>query len=100
AGAMAQIAAFIFGAGVIGAFGGVDVIVSLVHLRIETNVVEDEEFSFRAEIGRVADARRIDIFLGRLGDRTRAAVIGLARGGLGHVAEDRKRRLREERVDD
>ncbi len=88
AGAMAQIAAFIFGAGVVGAFGGVDVIEALVHLRVETHVVEDEEFGFRAEIGRVADARRVQIFLGGLGDGARAAVIGLAGGS----ARPRRRR--------
>jgi hypothetical protein len=44
--------------------------------RVEADVVEDEELGFRTEIGGVADAAGVQIFLRGLGDRARAAAIG------------------------
>ena len=98
-GTVAQIAAFIFGAGVVGAFLGIDEVEALVHLDAETHIVEHEEFGFRAEIGGVADARGIDIGLGGLGDGARAAGIMLVGGRLQHVADQDQRGLGEERID-
>ena len=99
AGAMAEIALLIFGAGVVGAFLGVDVIEALVHADIEAHIVEDEELGFRAEIGGVADARGIHIGFGGLGDGARAAAVALAGGGLEHVADQDQRGLGEEGID-
>ena len=70
----------------------------LYGIGLETHVVEDEELGFRAEIGGVADPGRLEVGLGLLGDRARVAAVGLARRRLEHVADDRQRRGREERV--
>ena len=99
-GAMAQIAAFIFGAGVVGAFLGVDIIEGFVHFDAEPHIVEDEEFGFGAEIGGVANARRIDIGLGGLGDGARAAGVILVGHRLQHIADQDQRGLGKEGVND
>ena len=96
---MAQIAAFVFGAGVVGAADRVDRIEGLVHLHVEADVVENEEFRFGAEIGGVGDAGGSHVFLGGLGDRARAALIMLSGGGDDDVAVDHQRGLRKEGVD-
>ena len=48
---------------------------------------------------RVADAGRLHVGFGLLGDGARIALVELAGRGLEHVAEDRHRGLGEERVD-
>ena len=89
----------IFRAGVVGAFHGVDVVEALVHADVETDIVEDEEFGFRTEIGGVADARGIHIVLGGLGDGARAAAIALAGGRLETSQIRIERGLGEEGID-
>jgi hypothetical protein len=97
---MAQVAGLVFRAGVVCAFGGVDVVEALVHLGVEAHVVEDEEFRFGPEIDRVAHAGGLHIFLRGLGDRARATSIVLPRCGLDDVAHERQGGLCEERIDE
>jgi hypothetical protein len=66
---------------------------------IEADVVEDEEFRFRADKDGVAEAARLDIGLGALGGRTGVAVIKLAGRRLDDVAADDHHRRRAERID-
>ena len=97
---VAEIAAFILGVGVGREFDRVELEAGLVGLGGIFDVVEDEELGFRTEEDGVADAHRLDHALGLLGDAARIAVVGLAGGRLEHVADERQRRLGEERIDD
>ncbi len=80
-------------------FGRVESVAGVVRRDRPADIVEDEEFGFRAEIDRIADAGRLDIGQGLLGDRTRVAVIGLVGVGIHDIAEQEQRRLLVERVD-
>ena len=99
AGPVAEVAHLVVGAGVGRQLGAVEAESGIVGLDGEADVVEDEELRLRAEHDAVADAGLLEIGLGALGDRAGIALVHLARGRLEHVAEDRHRRLREERVD-
>ena len=79
-------------------FVGVELEAGVVGIGPEAHVVEHEEFGFGAEKGGVADAGRLQIGFGLLGDAARVAVIGLAGGGIENVADDDQRGSREERV--
>jgi hypothetical protein len=70
------------------------------HVDVPLDAVENEELGFRTEVGGVAQAGRLQVGLGALGDRTRVAVVTLAVGRLDHVAGDDHRGLVEERVDE
>ena len=78
---------------------GVDLVEHRVGFDLEADVVENEEFSFRAEEGGVADAGGDQMLLGALGDRAGIAVIKLAGGGLDDVAENDQLGLSGERID-
>ncbi len=97
--AVTQIAALIFGIHVRGQLDRVDPEAGVVGIGLELHVVEHEEFGFGPEIDVVADARRFHVGDGLLGHPARVAVIGLAGGRLEHVAHDRERGFREERID-
>ncbi len=97
--AVAVIAFREFLAGDIGAFLGIQLVHHRIHLHFVANVVEHEEFGFRAEIGGVAEAGGGEMLLGALGDRAGIAVIELASRGLDHVTEDDQLGLGGERVE-
>ena len=96
--AVAEVAALVGGIGIGGQFDRIDLEAGVVGLGREAHVVEYEELGLGAEEYRVADAGRLEIGLGFLGDAARIAVIGLAAGGIENVAVDDHRRGREERV--
>ena len=96
---VAEVAHLVFGAAVGGQLRAVEPEAHVVGIAGVAHVVEDEELGFRAEHDRVADAGLLEIGLGALGDRARIALVHLAGGGLEHVAEDRHRGLREERIE-
>ncbi len=103
-GTVAQIGMFeavaaIVGAGIVGAFLGVEGIEALVHRDVETHVVENEEFGFGTEKGGVAEAGAGEILLGRLGNGARIATVGLTGQRLDDIAGDGQRRLGEKRID-
>jgi hypothetical protein len=77
-----------------------DFIGDVAHVVAVTHRVEDEEFRLRAEERGVGDARRFQVRLGTLGDRTRIACVGLHRARLEHVALQDERLVRHERVDE
>jgi hypothetical protein len=63
------------------------------------HLVEDEELGLGAEVGGVAQAGRLHVGLGALGQRARVALVGLAVARLDDVAAQEQRRLLVERVD-
>ena len=65
----------------------------------ELHVVEDEEFGLGADEDGVADAGRLEIGLGALGDHARVTRIAFARAGLENVAEHGERGLGIEGVE-
>ncbi len=97
--AMAHIAFGIDLGGVLRQFRRVEGVAGIVRSDRPADVVEDEEFSFGAEIGRVADAGRADIGQSLLRDRARVAVIGFVGVRAHDIAEQEQRRLLIERVD-
>ena len=68
------------------------------HVDIPGHRVKHEEFGFRSEISRIADAGGLEISLGALGNRARVAVIAFAVRGLHHVAGQYQRSLVGKRV--
>ena len=82
------------------AFVGIDVEEGALHFYAPTHIVEDEEFRFRAKERGVTHARRFQVSLGALGDRTRAADVTLAGGRFDDVATDDEGFLFEERIHD
>ena len=65
----------------------------------EAHVVKDEELRFRPEVGRVGDARRLDVGLGLLGHVARVTTVGLERQRIVHEAVQVERLVLTERVD-
>jgi len=98
-GAVAAVAAFQLLAAVPGRFVLFDLVEAVARLGGPAHAVEHEEFRLGAEVGGVADARRLEVRLGALGQRTRIALIGLAVARLQHVAGQHQRRLVVEGVD-
>ena len=96
--AVAEIAALVGGVGIGRQFDRVDLEAGVVGVGLEADVVEHEELGFRTEEDGVADAGRLQIGLGLLGDAARVAVVGLAAGGIENVAVDDHGRGGEERV--
>ncbi len=96
---VAEIAHLVFGVHVRGQLGRIELVAAIERLGLEADVVEHEELGFRTEHGHVADAGLLQIVLRLAGDRARIALIGFVGQGLEHVAEHRKRALREERVE-
>jgi hypothetical protein len=66
---------------------------------LEADVVEHEEFGFRADIDGVADAAGLDEGFGAGGRRARVAAIKLAGRRLDDIAHQDQHRRRAERVD-
>nr|AIA13205.1 Unknown Function [uncultured bacterium] len=95
---VAKVARFIRCVVVRRQFGRVQPETGVVRVRLVLDVVEDEEFGFRADHDRVADAFRLHVGLGLLGRAARVAVVGLARDRVENVAKNHHRRLREERI--
>src|SRR6516162_464542 len=75
AGTIAEIA--LGSAGVPAALFGVNEIVAFVLILVEAHVVENEEFSFGAEVGGIRHARRGEIHLGLPCNIARIAIIAL-----------------------
>ncbi|EAT07975.1 hypothetical protein SKA58_08424 [Sphingomonas sp. SKA58] len=96
---VAQIAAFIFLAGVGRQFDVVDLEIALRVIIFETHIVEHEEFGFRPDIDRVAEPGRLDEGFRALGGRTRIAAVQLTGVRLDNVAENDQHGRRAERVD-
>ncbi len=69
------------------------------HVDVPLDGVEDEELGLGAEVARVAEAGRLEVRLGALGERARIALVALAVRRLDHVARDEQRRLVHERID-
>ena len=98
--AMAHIAFRIVRATVVGALNAVDLIEAAAHRVLKADIVEHEEFGFRAEIGRITNATGFEIGEGQLGRAARVAGIGFTRSRLENVADKNKLRLCRERVHD
>ena len=96
---VAGVAVLVFLAGVPGGFFGFDLHEAARHVDLPAHAVEDEELGLGAEVGGVAQAGRLHVGLGALGQRARVAFVGLAVGGVDDVAGQDQRRLFEERVD-
>ena len=97
--AVAEVASLVGGVRVDRQLGGVDLEAGIVRVGGEADVVEDEELGFRTEEGCIADAGRLQIGLGLLGDAARIAVVGLAAGRIENVAVEHSGRGGEERID-
>src|SRR5207249_10730903 len=87
-------------AGVPDGFLAVDRVVGAVGLGVESHVVEDEEFRFRAEDGAVGDASGPEIFFAALGDAAGVAVVGFLGAGLGDGSGEREGGFGHERIDE
>ena len=96
--AVAEVAALVGGVGVGRQLDRVDLEPGVVGLGGEAHVVEHEELGLRAEEDGVADAGRLEIGLGLLGDAARVAVVGLAARRIENVAGDDHRGGGEERI--
>jgi hypothetical protein len=80
--AVAEVAALVVGVVVGRQFGRVELEAGVVGgCLVIAHVVEHEELGFGAEIDGVADAGRLQIGFGLLGDAARVAVVGLAGDG-------------------
>ena len=99
AGTVARVAVLVLLARAPRCFFGVDLRERARHVDVPAHAVEDGELGFRAEEGRVADARGLQVGLGALGQRARVALVGLAVARLDDVAAQHQRRLFEEGVD-
>jgi hypothetical protein len=97
--AVAEIAALVVGIAVGRQFDRVDLETRIVRIGLEAHVVEHEEFGFRSEEDRVAEAHRAHQRFGLFRHAARIAVIGLAGRRLEHVADQNEGRLGKERID-
>ena len=97
---MAQVAAFELVMRLPGRFLGTDMVGGAAHFYFPADVVEHEEFVFRAEVGGVTHAGGGEIGLSALGDRAGIPVVRLHGGGLDDVATQVQRGVVAERVDD
>jgi hypothetical protein len=68
------------------------------HVDAPGDRVENEKLRLRAEIGRVAQAARLQVRLAPLGERTRIALIALAGSRLDHIARQNQRVFFAERI--
>ena len=82
------------------ALGRVERVVRVVRAEVVRDLVEDEELTLGAHVGRVRDARLVEIRLRPLGDAARVAVVLLAGERVGDLADDRERRRLGERIED
>ena len=89
---VAHVAAFIFAAGVARQLDVVELVIAGRIAVLEPDVVEHEELGLGADIDGVADAGRLDIGLGALGDRARIAPVKLARARIDDVADQDQHR--------
>ncbi|MDH6595247.1 hypothetical protein M2165_005136 [Variovorax sp. TBS-050B] len=96
---VAGVAVLVFLVAVPGGFFRFDLHEAARHVVLPAHAVEHEEFGFRTEVGGVAQARCLHVGLGALGERTRVALVGLAVGGVDHVAGQDQRRFFEEGID-
>ena len=96
---MGHVAAFVLGAGIPGRFARGQLVEAAVHLHVEADVVEHEEFQLGAEHGGVADARRLHEGFGALGGRARATGVELAGRGFDDVAVHDQGGLRGEGIE-
>ena len=83
---VAEVATFRLETGRPGTFFAVDFEEALAHAVFPADAVEDEELGFGTEIGRVTNARRLQIGFGAQAEGTRITVIVLAGLGFVHVA--------------
>src|SRR3546814_10386612 len=80
-----------------GGVNRIDLDEAALQAGIVTDRIEDEEFVFRTEERGVGNTRRLQIFLGALGKRTRVTAVALAGGRLDDIAGNHQRRIVEER---
>ena len=86
--------------GVPGPLVGVDGIEAEVRPAAVADVVEDEELGLRSEVRRVRDAGRLQVRLGLPRDVAGVAGVVLLGDRVDDVADQRKRRPGDERIDD
>ncbi len=96
--AVAEVAPFVGRVRVRWEFAGIEDVPAIVGIRLEADVVENEELGFRPEVDGIADVGGRRVGLRLLGDAARVAGVGLAGRGLEHVADDGECRRGEERV--
>ena len=82
------------------AFNRVDVIVPFVLVLIETDVVKDKEFRFRAEVGYIGDSQASEVIFRLPGNVARIPRIILSSDGIADVANDDERLGLEEGIDE
>ena len=95
---VAAVAAFEFGAGVVGAFFGVQLIAHAFASGGPANVVKHEELRLCAEICGVADTSGFHVCECAFRGRTRATLVTLASGRFDNVTNDDQGRLCGERI--
>ncbi len=97
--AVALVAAFDVLVGHPGALLGVDLEHRAGDVRLELDLVEDEELRLRANENGVTDTGGLEEFLGALGDGARVAVVALHGARLDDVADQDQGRLFGERIE-
>jgi hypothetical protein len=76
-----------------------DLAVAARHVDRPLDRVENEELGLRAEVRDVAQAGRLEIGLGALGERAGVALVTFAVGRLDDIAGEEQRRLLQERIE-
>ena len=97
---VAEVLAALLGPRVPHAFDGIDVVVALVVVLVETDRVEDVELGLGPEVGDVGDPRPLQIVLGLAGDVARVAGVELAGQRVLHEGVDHECRVLGEGVHD
>ena len=97
--AVAHVATFVNLAGIARQFDVVEMVEAFAIAEAEADIVENEEFSFGADVDGVTDAGRLEIGFAALGGRARVAAVKLARRGFDDIADQDQHRGRRERID-
>ncbi len=96
--AMAHIAGFVIGIIVRWQFGRIELEAGVERIDLVLDVIEYEEFSFRADVNSVANAERLHVGLSLLCSRAWIAAISFTRNRIKNVAENYQCGLSKERI--
>ena len=69
------------------AFNRIDFIKCAEARRFKADIIEDEKFCFRADIGHITDSGTFQIGVGFLGDIARISAVGFASNGVNDIAD-------------
>ena len=85
---MTQVAALVFLGRIPVGFLGIHLVENVAHLVAPFDVVEHEEFVFRAKISGIRNPGRLQVGFSALGQRARVAFVSFAGCGFQYIAGD------------